>query len=111
LSETLASTRLVVHFGGGGLAAHAIAAGIPQLVVATHIEQLLNGLHLEKARLGKVIDSFQPQADISKSLDALLADYDLRQHAARAGYEHREMLTNMKPLETFEAAALKLLGK
>ncbi|MDO8980242.1 MAG: glycosyl transferase [Afipia sp.] len=111
LSETLASTRLVIHFGGGGLAAHAVAAGIPQLVVATHIEQLLNGLQLENARLGKVINSFEPQVEIARSLDALLADDGLRQHAAQAGHEHREMLTNMKPLETFEAAALKLLGK
>lgn len=111
LSETLASTRLVIHFGGGGLAAHAVAAGIPQLVVATHIEQRLNGLQLEKARLGKVIDSFEPQVEIARSLDALLADDGLRQHAAQAGHEHREMLTNMKPLEIFEAAALKLLGK
>ena len=111
LSETLASARLVIHFGGGGLAAHAIAAGIPQLVMATHIEQLLNGLQLEKARIGKVIDSFEPQVDISKSLDAILADDGMRQHAAQAGHEHRDMLISMKPLETFEAAALQLLGK
>lgn len=111
LSETLASARLAVHFGGGGLAAHAVAAGIPQLIVATHIEQLLNGLQLEKACLGKVIDSFEPQVAIARSMDAILADHGLRQRAAQAGREHREMLKTMKPLETFEAAALKLLGK
>lgn len=111
MSETLAASRLVIHFGGGGLAAHAIAAGIPQLVVATHIEQLLNGLQLQNARLGKVIDSFESQADISRSLDAILADDGMRQHAAQAGHEHREMLTSMKPLETFEVAASKLLGR
>jgi UDP:flavonoid glycosyltransferase YjiC (YdhE family) len=111
LSDTLASARLVIHFGGGGLAAHAIAAGVPQLVMATHIEQLLNGLQLEKAGIGKVIDSFEPQVDISKPLDAILTDDGMRQHAAQAGHEHRDMLTSMKPLETFEAAALKLLGK
>lgn len=111
LSETLASARLAIHFGGGGLAAHAIAAGVPQLVLATHIEQLLNGLQLEKAGLGKVIDSFEPQIDISKSLEAILADDHRRQQAMQAGHEHRNMLTTMKPLETFEAAALRLLAK
>ncbi|MGL4559424.1 MAG: glycosyltransferase, partial [Afipia sp.] len=110
LSETLASAQLVVHFGGGGLAAHAVAAGVPQLVVATHIEQLLNGLQLEKAGLGKVIDSVGPQVDIPASLDAILADDSRRQQAVRAGHAHREMLKTMKPLETFEAAALRLLG-
>jgi UDP:flavonoid glycosyltransferase YjiC (YdhE family) len=111
LSETLASTRLVIHFGGGGLAAHAVAAGIPQLVVATHIEQLLNGLQLKKARLGRVIDSYQPQAGISNALDAILADDDMRQYTTQAGHEHRSMLASMKPLETFKAAALKFLAQ
>lgn len=110
LSEMLASARLVIHFGGGGLAAQALAAGVPQLVVATHIEQLLNGLQLETAGLGKVIDSFEPQVEIASSLDAILADDGLRQQAAQAGHEHRGMFPSMKPLETFEAAALKLLG-
>lgn len=110
LSETLASAQLVVHFGGGGLAAHAVAAGVPQLVAATHIEQLLNGLQLEKAGIGKVIDSFGPQVDIPASLDAILADDSMKQRAAQAGHAHREMLKTMKPLERFEAAALRLLG-
>ncbi len=111
LSETLASSRLVVHFGGGGLAAHAIAAGIPQLIFATHIEQLLNGLQIEKAGLGKVVDSFVPKADIAQSLESILADESLRQQTARAGHVHREMLKTMNPLETFEAAALKILNR
>jgi UDP:flavonoid glycosyltransferase YjiC (YdhE family) len=53
LSETLASSRLVIHFGGGGLAAHTIATGVPQLIFATHIEQLLNGLQSRPRALGK----------------------------------------------------------
>lgn len=111
LSETLASSRLVVHFGGGGVAAHAIAAGIPQLIFATHIEQLLSGLQIEKAGLGKVVDSFMPKVDIAQSLESILADESLRQQAARAGHAHREMLRTMNPLETFEAAALKILSR
>lgn len=110
LSETLASSRLVIHFGGGGLAAHTIATGVPQLIFATHIEQLLNGLQIETAGLGKVVDSFTPKIDVAQSLENALADDGLRQQAAYAGRAHREMLTTMKPLETFEATALKLLG-
>lgn len=110
LTEALASSRLVIHFGGGGLAAHAIAAGVPQLIFATHIEQLLNGLQIEKAGLGKVIDSFAPQIDVADALEQILSDDDLRQHASQAGHAHREMLKTMQPLDRFEAAALKLLG-
>lgn len=110
LSQTLASSRLVVHFGGGGLAAHAIAAGVPQLILATHIEQLLNGQQIEKAGVGNVLDSHDPQIDVARSLQKILADKNLQQQAAQAGDTHREMLKTMKPLETFEAAALKLLG-
>jgi UDP:flavonoid glycosyltransferase YjiC (YdhE family) len=79
--------------------------------VATHIEQLLNGLQLKKARLGRVIDSYQPQAGISNALDAILADDDMRQYTTQAGHEHRSMLASMKPLETFKAAALKFLAQ
>jgi len=110
LGETLASSCLVIHFGGGGLAAHAVAAGVPQLILATHIEQLLNGLQLEKAGLGKVIDSFDPQIDVAHALTQLLFDDDQRRRASQAGQVHRDMLKTMKPLDTFEAAALKLLG-
>ena len=110
LSETLAASRLAIHFGGGGLAAHAVAAGVPQLIFATHIEQLLNGLQLERAGLAKTIDSHDPQIDVVHSLQQILADDSLRQQASQAGHAHRQMLTTMKPLETFEAAALKLLG-
>lgn len=109
LGETLASSCLVIHFGGGGLAAHAVAAGVPQLILATHIEQLLNGLQLEKAGLGKVIDSFDPQIDVAHALTQILSNDDLRRRASQAGQVHRDMLMTMKPLDTFEAAALKLL--
>lgn len=110
LSETLASSRLVIHFGGGGLAAHSVAAGVPQLIFAMHIEQLLNGLQIENAGLGKVVDSFLPKIDVAQSLENALADESVRQQAAFAGRAHREMLKTMKPLDTFEATALKLLG-
>ena len=110
LSETLASSRLVIHFGGGGLAAHSVAAGVPQLIFAMHIEQLLNGLQIENAGLGKVVDSFLPKIDVAQSLENALADESVRQQAAFAGRAHRDMLKTMKPLDTFEAAALRLLN-
>ena len=110
LRETLAASRLVIHFGGGGLAAHSVAAGVPQLIFAMHIEQLLNGLQIENAGLGKVVDSFLPKIDVAQSLENALADESVRQQAAFAGRAHREMLKTMKPLDTFEATALKLLG-
>jgi len=111
LSETLAASSLAIHFGGGGLASHAIAAGEPQLIIATHIEQLLNGLQIERAGLGRVVDSFNPQTDVARSLEQILADDTLRRQTARAGHAHRDMLKTMKPLDTFEAAALRLLGR
>jgi len=110
LRETLAASRLVIHFGGGGLAAQAIAAGVPQLIFATHIEQLLNGLQIENAGLGKVIDSHNPQIDIARAPKHILADNALREQTARAGHAHRDMLKTMKPLDTFEATALNLVG-
>ena len=112
LADALASARLAVHFGGSGLAAHALAAGVPQLVFSTHIEQELNGLALERAGVGTLVRSHDPDAAISSGIvlsvvnDAVLAD-----RAAQSGEIHRAMLRDMNPLAAFEARSLKLLGR
>jgi hypothetical protein len=38
-ADALRSAALVIHFGGSGLAAEALAAGIPQLVLSMQVEQ------------------------------------------------------------------------
>ena len=61
-----------------------------------------------RRRLGEQFDRAACTAD--ESLENALADESLRHQAALAGRAHREMLKTMKPLDTFEAMALKLLG-
>lgn len=110
LRETLPSAGLVIHLGGSGLAAEALAAGVPQLILATHIEQQLNGSALEDAGLGQMIRAFDPQSRISSGMiEALLADDAMAQRAAQAGEQHRDMLQVLTPLAAFETTAMKLL--
>jgi len=42
-AQALASSSLVIHLGGIGLAAEALMAGIPQLILSMQIEQWLTG--------------------------------------------------------------------
>lgn len=110
LAEAVAHARMVVHFGGSGLAAHAMAAGVPQLILSTHIEQELNGAALERAGLGKLVRGHDRNAKIPSSIVSDMLDDDaLANRAAQSGVIHREMLRTFNPLAGFEARSLKLL--
>lgn len=110
LADALASARLAVHFGGSGLASHAIAAGVPQLIIAAQIEQELNGMALERAKIGKLVRGHDPKAEIASAIvSGLLADTSLAEHAARSGEIHRDMLRGSDPLAAFESRSLNLL--
>lgn len=110
LRETLPLARLAVHLGGTGLAAEALAAGVPQLVLVTHIEQQLNGTALENAGVAQMIKSFDPNSRVlPETIEALLADGAMAQRAIQVGAQHRNMLKTLNPLATFETTALRLL--
>jgi hypothetical protein len=101
---------LVVHFGGSGLAAHALAAGVPQLVVASHIEQELNGFAVERAKLGRLVKGYEAETAIAgEVISELLENSELAKHAAQSGEAHRDMLRHSDALAAFETKSLKLL--
>ena len=111
LAQALASAKLVVHFGGSGLAAHALAAGVPQLIFSKHIEQELNGLALQRAGIGTLVRSHDADAEISSSMvSSVENDEILARRAAQSGKIHRDMLRDLDSLAAFEAKSLKLLG-
>jgi UDP:flavonoid glycosyltransferase YjiC (YdhE family) len=99
-----------VHFGGSGLAAEALLAGVPQLVLSMQIEQWLNGSALQSAGLGRVIKAYDPGTRIESEIDNLLADTAIVRAAADAGRRHRELLSRTDALMTFESACRSLLG-
>lgn len=109
-ADALKSTALVVHFGGSGLAAEALTAGIPQLVLSMQIEQWLNGTALQDAGLGKVIAAFDPATQITSEIGDLLADTSIARAAADAGRLHRELMSRTDAPATFENISRGLLG-
>jgi hypothetical protein len=109
-ADALTSAALVVHFGGSGLAAEALLAGVPQLVLSMQIEQWLNGSALQSAGLGRVIKAYDPGTRIESEIDNLLADTAIVRAAADAGRRHRELLSRTDALMTFESACRSLLG-
>lgn len=111
LADALASAKLVVHFGGSGLAAHALVAGVPQLIFSAHIEQELNGLALQRAGVGTLVPSHDPDVRIPSSIvSSTVNDRMLASRAAESGEIHRAMLHDVNPLAAFEERSLKLLG-
>lgn len=109
--ETLFSSRLVIHLGGSGLAAEAIAAGVPQFILPTHIEQQLNGAALENAGIGQRFVNLGPESRVSSDMiEAALADDAMAERAMLVGERHRDMLQTLNPLLAFETAALRLLN-
>jgi UDP:flavonoid glycosyltransferase YjiC (YdhE family) len=109
-AEALRSAALIVHFGGSGLAAEALIAGVPQLVLSMQIEQWLNGAALQNAGLGKTIEAFDPATRITSEIDDLLAATSITEAAANAGRLHRELLSRTDALATFESACRLLLA-
>ncbi|MEW6768716.1 MAG: nucleotide disphospho-sugar-binding domain-containing protein [Pseudomonadota bacterium] len=110
LADALASAKLVIHFGGSGLASHAIAAGVPQLVLASQIEQELNGQALARAGIGKYVRAYDTDAPISDGLISdSLNDASMAQQVEQSGEEHRRVLGSYDPLGAFETKARKLL--
>ncbi len=56
LAEVLPRTRLIVHYGGGGLVLEALLAGVPQIILAPDIEKHLNGMRLAGRGAARVFD-------------------------------------------------------
>jgi hypothetical protein len=109
-ADALRSAALVIHFGGSGLAAEALAAGVPQLVLSMQVEQWLNGSALQNAGVGKVIAAFDPDTRITSEIDDLLSDTLMTRVAAQAGRFHRQSLSATDPLAVFENTCRRLLA-
>ena len=109
LNETLSRARLIVHHGGVGVAAEALAAGVPQLVLSLHVEMELNGRALEAAGVGQLVRFYDPAARVSAQAIADLADDEILALRAEAlGEPHRRMLQD-DPLGRFVQTCRMLL--
>lgn len=112
LAEALASSRLVIHRGGGGVAAAALAAGTPQLILCAQIEQELTGRALQRAGVGQWVRTYDPAVDISaQMIDDMLADDEMSCRAAEFGELHRNFIDSSDPIRQCESACLALLHR
>jgi UDP:flavonoid glycosyltransferase YjiC (YdhE family) len=111
LADALSSTRLLIHSGGSGAAAEALAAGVPQLVLSAHVEQDLNGEALQRAGVAKLVRTYEPGANISPELiRALMTDEALGARAAELGKWHRNYLQTTDALSQCERTCMHLLA-
>lgn len=111
LSDALASARLVVHHGGSGVAAEALASGVPQIILSAQIEQDLTGLALERAGVARLVRTYEAGATIAPSLLSDAADDPpLAQRATALGEWHRAYAASKDTLQAFEQTCLLLLA-
>jgi len=109
-AQALASSSLVIHLGGSGLAAEALMAGIPQLILSMQIEQWLTGAALQRAGVGRLVAAYDHDARIAPEIDAVLDDSAIAHRASEAGRQHRELYRCADGLTAFEQAGHNLLG-
>jgi UDP:flavonoid glycosyltransferase YjiC (YdhE family) len=110
IAGILAGSRLVVHRGGHGLAAEALAAGVPQLVLADHIEHNLYGEAIERAGVGRLVKTYLPDPRLeSGAIQSLINDHVMAARAAAIGSQLREFMARRDALMNCEAACMDLL--
>ncbi len=111
LETELATTRLLIHLGGLGVASAALAAGVPQLVLSVDIEKDLYGQALETAGVGRLIKIHDAAARISSGfIEELVQDDQVSARAFVQGEHCRIQMRHLDPLGSFEAQSLRLLN-
>ena len=93
VAEAMNSVRMVIGYGGLGLTAQALAAGLPQLVIATDAEKLLNGLAVERLGIGRVLRARQADRETVMAAAAqVYVDPRYRDRALAVAREHEAIL-------------------
>jgi hypothetical protein len=111
MSVVLERARLVLHQGNAGVAADALAAGVPQYTLCQHVEHYLNGEAISAAGVARSRLLFDPgyMPDPTDIL-AFAEDADAAELALAAGRMHRAMLEERPPLEHLVERCLALLA-
>ena len=110
MAEAMARSRLLIHQGSAGVAADALAAGVPQVTFSVHVEHWLNGEALAAAGLSRNFPLFHPDARVApEPVLAALEDRDMAMIAAAAGRMHRSELAARDPLDVLTERCRALL--
>lgn len=110
IADILPNSRLVIHLGGGALAAEALAAGVPQLILAHHVEQNFYGEALEGAGVGRLVRTYLPDARLkSDEIVSLIEDETMAARADALGSDVRGFTIRHNALQRCEALCIDLL--
>jgi hypothetical protein len=110
VAQALASSSLVIHLGGSGLAAEALMVGVPQLILSMQIEQWLTGSALHRAGLGRLVAAYDPVEQIAPQIGAMLDDAEMARRAIKAGQQYRDLYRRADGPTIFEHTVSRLLG-
>ncbi len=89
LASQLQRSRLVIHFGGHGVAAAALLAGVPQVILDFDIEKLLIATALVRRGVAQRFDYYQAATDLVRAgIFAALGNSAQAAEADRAACEN-----------------------
>ena len=97
-SDLFPQASLVVHHGGIGTVAYAIAAGVPQIAVPMRGDQFDNANRLQRLGIGRMLSKDTSPAHLARTIDAMLRS---RRVARRCRYWQ----TRIDPNEGLQRAA------
>jgi UDP:flavonoid glycosyltransferase YjiC (YdhE family) len=110
IARILVASRLVIHLGGHGLAAEALAAGVPQLLLPDHIEHSLYGEAIEQAGVGRLIKAHLPDVRLEPgTIQSLIDDHAMSARADAVGSRLREFMVRRDALTNCESVCMALL--
>lgn len=96
LSALLPRSAAIVHQGGIGTIALALASGVPQLAVPMAMDQLANAERLQKLGAGMVMGTEKYRADVvAAQIEALLNSDDIRSSCRQAAAQ----FTHARPVD------------
>lgn len=88
LLSLMPSADLVVSYGGAGLVASSLTAGVPMFLVPENTEQMLGSMQVAKLGAGMVIEPWQPDRNVEPALQRMLSDGSFTQAAQRFHRRH-----------------------
>lgn len=111
LNEMLPAARIIVHHGGTGVAAEALASGVPQVILSAQIEQDLTGAALERAGVARWVKTYVAGATVAPALlEEAANDPIMAQRAHELGRQHRAYAKAKGALSAFERTCMVLLA-
>ncbi len=105
-SILMPKVKAIIHHGGIGTSAQALASGIPQLVLAGGVDRPDNGMCLKKLGVGEyLLPTYWKYENVMEALQRVSTSREIRENCKKMA----EVMKNEKPVEAFNEIIISVL--